>query len=150
MGIAGQLDVQLRDTGGTSARMKKQTLEAMKAESQNTYLRTPFGDIYKVSVGNLGIGRIANCRVSPEFCDVPDSVCSGGSMSNINPPDEVVQAILDGQVTILRSVEMYEADNVTRWYPAGADEPVSRLIDGSVTIDYSRAEKNDAFEDNDG
>ena len=69
LGIVGSLDVQLRDTGGTSARMKKQQLEAMKAESQNTYLRTPFGDIYKVSVGNLGIGRIAGVGEA-EFCDV--------------------------------------------------------------------------------
>ena len=49
--------------------MKKRQLEDMKAESQNTYLRTPFGDIYKVSVGNLGIGRIAGVGEA-EFCDV--------------------------------------------------------------------------------
>lgn len=69
LGITGALDVQLRNTGGTSARIKKQALENMKSQSQNTYLRTPFGDIYKVSVGNLVIGRIAGVGES-EFCDV--------------------------------------------------------------------------------
>ena len=57
------------------------------------------------------------------------------------PPYEVVQAILNGQVTTLRSVELYEYDNVTRWYPAGDDEPVSRLTGGSISIDYTRAER---------
>ena len=37
LGIIGQLDAQLRDTNGTSARMKKQKLEAPPRES----LRTP-------------------------------------------------------------------------------------------------------------
>ena len=57
------------------------------------------------------------------------------------PPYEVVQAILNGQVTTLRSVDLYEYDNVTRWYPAGADEPVSRLTGGSISIDYTRSER---------
>lgn len=69
LGISGSLDVQLRDTGSTTARVKKQQLEDLKENFQNTYLRTPFGDIYKVSVGNIGVGRIAGVGAS-EFCDV--------------------------------------------------------------------------------
>ena len=90
LGIVGSLDVQLRDTGGTSARMKKQQLEAMKAESQNTYLRTPFGDIYKVSVGNLGIGRIAGVGEA-EFCDV--SIPYAQVAENVTSSDGTVSAI---------------------------------------------------------
>ena len=69
LGITGQLDARLRDTNGTSARMKKRKLEQVKSESQNTYLRTPFGDIYRVSVGNLSISRVAGVGEA-EFVDV--------------------------------------------------------------------------------
>ena len=59
----------------------------------------------------------------------------------ITPPPEVAAAVLRGQVTTLRTVELYEFDNVTRWYPAGDDEPISRLTGGSVSVDYTRSER---------
>lgn len=57
------------------------------------------------------------------------------------PPYEVVQAILNGQVTTLRSVELYESDGTTLWLPAGNNEPVSRLTGGTVNADYGRDER---------
>ena len=60
---------------------------------------------------------------------------------SITPPPEVAAAILRGPVTTLRSADLYEFDNVTRWYPAGANEPSSRLTGGAVTVDYTRSER---------
>lgn len=69
LGLSGTLQVQLRNTGGTSARQKKIRLGVMQAENREIYLRTPFGDLYRVSVGNLGISRIAGVG-RDEFVDV--------------------------------------------------------------------------------
>ena len=68
LGLAGTLTVKLRDTGGTTARQKKRRLEAFKKEVRDAFLRTPFGDTYWVSVGNIGISRIAGVALH-EFCD---------------------------------------------------------------------------------
>lgn len=57
------------------------------------------------------------------------------------PPAEVISAILNGQVTILRWADLYEYDNDTLWLPAGDDEPSSRLTSGSISVDYTRAER---------
>lgn len=59
LGLTGTLTVQLYNTGGTSARQKKRRLEVFKKEVRDVFLRTPFGDTYWVSVGNIGISRIA-------------------------------------------------------------------------------------------
>lgn len=69
LGLRGQLNAQLRDTGGTTARQKKRRLEDLKLENRDLYLRTPFGDVYRVAVGNLGVGRIAGVSTN-EFVDV--------------------------------------------------------------------------------
>lgn len=69
LGVKGTMTAQFRNTNGTTARQKKRSLEAIKTENRNLYLRTPFGDVYRVSVRNLGISRIAGVSLN-EFVDV--------------------------------------------------------------------------------
>jgi len=69
LGKTGTLAAQLRDTLSGTARAKRLTLESLKAEKTYVYLRTPFGDIWAVSTGNLAYGRLAGVGVA-EFCDV--------------------------------------------------------------------------------
>lgn len=69
LGLKGTLSVRLRDTGGTTARQKKRRLETMKENNVVLYLRTPFGDVYRVSASNLGVSRLAGVGRS-EFVDV--------------------------------------------------------------------------------
>jgi hypothetical protein len=70
LGPSGTLTAQLRDSAGQSARQKKRRLEVMKEQGvTNLYMRTPFGDLYRVGVSNLGVERIAGVGTS-EFVDV--------------------------------------------------------------------------------
>jgi hypothetical protein len=71
LGVKGTLSVQLRDqyNGGPSARSQRIKLMTLKEDNRALYLRTPFGDVYRVAVGNLTVGRIAGVGVS-EFVDV--------------------------------------------------------------------------------
>lgn len=69
IGIAGSLTAQVRDKSGFTARQQKQLLEAMKRERITYQLRTPFGDIYNISMGDIGVSRIAGTGTS-EFVDV--------------------------------------------------------------------------------
>lgn len=69
LGLKGQLEVQLRNSIGQTARQKKMRLELMKETNNVLFLRTPFGDIYRVSAGNMAIARIAGVGTQ-EFCDV--------------------------------------------------------------------------------
>lgn len=69
LGQTGSLEVQLRDSEGMSARQKKRRLEEIKDTAVALYLRNPFGDVFRVSVGNIGISRIAGVGAS-EFVDV--------------------------------------------------------------------------------
>ena len=64
LGLNGSLTVELRDDGGTTARQKKRRLELFKEEVRDVFMRTPFGDTYWVSVGNLQIGRLAGVGTS--------------------------------------------------------------------------------------
>lgn len=57
------------------------------------------------------------------------------------PPVEVIDVMERGLVQITRRVEFYQQDAVTRWNPNGADEEVARLIDGSISVDYSSDER---------
>lgn len=65
LGVKGNMSAQLR----TDARRKKLELERIKRENLALYLRTPFGDVWEVYVGNLKISRIAGVGKS-EFVDV--------------------------------------------------------------------------------
>lgn len=68
-GVKGSLTVQIRDNEGVSARQKKNKLEQIKEENLDLFMRNPFGDLFRVYVGNLQIGRIAGVGAS-EFVDV--------------------------------------------------------------------------------
>ncbi|HEY6021564.1 MAG TPA: hypothetical protein VIY48_17260 [Candidatus Paceibacterota bacterium] len=64
--------------------------------------------------------------------------------------DEVISAILAGVTHITRRCEIYESDGETLWLDT-AD--TSRIISGSVTVDYSRDERRAfeaVFENSDG
>lgn len=54
------------------------------------------------------------------------------------PPAVAEAAIIGPTSELVRRIEIYEADAITRW-DAGAND--GRLIDGSVSIDYSRDER---------
>lgn len=54
-----------------------------------------------------------------------------------NPPQEVIDAIMGPTSRTVRRVEIYEANGVTRW---NADTTV-RMVDGSVSVDYTRDER---------
>jgi hypothetical protein len=56
----------------------------------------------------------------------------------IPPLPEVIAAIEADTTRITRRVEIYESDGATLWQGAGA-EP--RLVDGSVTVDFTRDER---------
>lgn len=64
LGYAGSLSAQFRDVVGLSARTQRLALEALKAEKSTLFLRTPFGDIFTVAAGNIGIKRIAGMGTS--------------------------------------------------------------------------------------
>lgn len=68
-GIKGSLDCRLRNTGGTTARQKRVRLKKIQDVDGQLWLRNPFGDTFKVNVGNMSISRIAGVGGS-EFVDV--------------------------------------------------------------------------------
>lgn len=55
--------------GRYTARQQRKNIEAMKARQGEVLLRTPFGDVYRVQVGSIGVSRIAGVG-SNEFVDV--------------------------------------------------------------------------------
>lgn len=69
LGAKGSLTAKLRDSTGSTARQKKLQLEDARDSDSEVYLRNPFGDVWPVSIGNLGISRIAGVGKS-EFVDV--------------------------------------------------------------------------------
>ena len=69
-GIDGSMTCQLRDTWmGMTARQKKRRIEYLKDDVRDIYLRTPFGDVWKVNLGEVSVSRIAGVGIA-EFCDV--------------------------------------------------------------------------------
>jgi hypothetical protein len=69
LGYAGTLTVQLRDDDFGTARSKRVHLQMLKDARTSYYMRTPFGDLFEVSLGNLGFGRVAGVGTS-EYLDV--------------------------------------------------------------------------------
>lgn len=63
----------------------------------------------------------------------PDSILRG------YPTQEVIDAIEAGQTDVTRRVEFYKQDGETVWLPD--DEGIERLVDGSISIDYTRDER---------
>lgn len=56
-------------------------------------------------------------------------------------PAAVVKAVQSGATEITRRLEIYEADAKTIWDPEGDDRYNPRLIDGSISVDYTRDER---------
>ena len=69
LGFNGTLTAKLRTSSGITARHKKQVLEDIRKLRRPLSLRTPFGDVFKVSVGDMQVSRIAGVGAE-EFCDV--------------------------------------------------------------------------------
>ncbi len=69
LGYSGTLNAQLRDDLTQSARQKRFKLETLKNNNVTLYLRNPFGDMFRVSVGNVQVDRLAGVGNS-EFVDV--------------------------------------------------------------------------------
>jgi len=69
LGYSGSLSAQLRDDLTQSARQKRFKLESLKEQNISLYLRNPFGDMFRVSVGNVQTNRLAGVGTS-EFVDV--------------------------------------------------------------------------------
>lgn len=57
------------------------------------------------------------------------------------PPDAAVAAMQAGVTRILREVVIYESNGVTVWTPQGEMDQVSRLVSGTVSLDYGRDER---------
>lgn len=70
IGYDGSLVAQLRDDeDGLTARQKRVKLQTIKAARTTYYLRNPFGDLLEISLGNIGVSRVAGVGTS-EFVDV--------------------------------------------------------------------------------
>lgn len=63
-------------------------------------------------------------------------------MSTSRPPDDIITALEAGVVNITRRVEICERDGTTLWNPEPVLDPdFARLVDGTVTVDYSSDER---------
>lgn len=69
LGVKGSLGVALRDNATATARQMKRQIEDIKEDNKVIYIRTPFGDVYRVAAGNIGVGRIAGVALN-EFVDI--------------------------------------------------------------------------------
>lgn len=69
LGLKGSMTAKLRDNSTYTAREMKQQLEELQHENVALLLRTPFGDIYNVSLSSMSVSRIAGVGHA-EFCDV--------------------------------------------------------------------------------
>jgi hypothetical protein len=61
-------------------------------------------------------------------------------LTSNTPPIDAVNGIESGVSRVTRRVELYESDGETPWEPSG-DPERTRLVDGSVSIDYNRNER---------
>lgn len=66
-GIRGRLQAVVYDDGGIPASTHRANLEALRSTDSTCYLRTPFGDIWKVGLGDIEIGRIAGVGTNQYF-----------------------------------------------------------------------------------
>jgi hypothetical protein len=69
LGPKGNMTAQLRDSNASTARQKRLQLQAARGSDSALFIRNPFGDVWEVNIGNLGISRIAGVGKS-EFVDV--------------------------------------------------------------------------------
>lgn len=68
-GLNGSLVAKLYDDATQTARQKRQIIMGMRSAQRLVYLRTPFGDFYPVSVGNLQVSRVAGVG-NREFVEI--------------------------------------------------------------------------------
>jgi hypothetical protein len=69
-GVTGTVTAKLRDiAGGLTARQQRENLIALRDEQRSVYLRNPFGDVWQVAMGNIGVGRIAGVALA-EYVDI--------------------------------------------------------------------------------
>lgn len=81
LGVQGNLDIRVRMDGQTNLlypRSKRLKLEDLKERQTPVYLRTPFGDVYKVELRNFSWTRVAGVG-TVEFMDlqIPYTEVSG-------------------------------------------------------------------------
>lgn len=58
------------------------------------------------------------------------------------PSDDVIEALEDGLVNVIRRVELYESNGETLWNPDEEGDPnFYRIIDGNVNLDYNSDER---------
>lgn len=58
-GVSGSLTADIRDQSGETAKEQKAKLEALKESQSDLYLRTPFGQVWNVTLGQLEFTRTA-------------------------------------------------------------------------------------------
>lgn len=66
LGYTGTITCKVRDYGGAS-RLKRMELEALREAQDTYYLRTPFGDLFKVAIGDLAFTPIAGVGLVEMF-----------------------------------------------------------------------------------
>jgi hypothetical protein len=71
-GIRGGLTAQVYDTASNTAREQRILLLSLKEDHADLLLRNPFGDVYRVSLGDFRISRIAGVGLNEYFTlDLP-------------------------------------------------------------------------------
>lgn len=94
-GVEGALSAQLRTNVSLTAAAQLAKLRTLKDSQLGLYLKTPFGQVWKVNLGQLDVTRIAGVGLS-EFVDVSfpysevgyssvTTVDSGGSSGSSDP-----------------------------------------------------------------
>lgn len=68
-GVAGSLKLQLRDSNGLTGRQQLKKLEVLAEDPDYVYLKNPFGDVYKVVIGDPETERISGVGLN-EYVDV--------------------------------------------------------------------------------
>jgi hypothetical protein len=68
-GVNGSLSAQLRDKPGATARQQAAGIRGLKAARRFVWLRNPFGDVWKVTLGDVQVARVGGVGVR-EFVDV--------------------------------------------------------------------------------
>lgn len=66
-GVKGSLQAKVYDVTGLTAAQQRIALEDMRAGSVTCKLRTPFGDIWEVAMGDIQINRIAGVGTNEYF-----------------------------------------------------------------------------------
>jgi hypothetical protein len=89
LGYSGSLTAQLRGYDGTPAQIRKK-LELMKQMQDTYYLRTPFGDLFMVALGQIefspvaGVGTYAMYDVTIPFDEVAGTLVQEEAMVTVN------------------------------------------------------------------